>query len=132
MSHDQQLPNESFFTPEGARHITGGKVFGGQYTPEEFPLQTKGAEIGQGYYQSARPTKGNNSVDSAPVDAGVLFITSLVKLYSFNENFIYFDFMDRDGEEESLKQAWLKAGNSAKSTIIRFITKCGLTNQASL
>ncbi|PKY29017.1 hypothetical protein RhiirB3_445454 [Rhizophagus irregularis] len=53
MSHDQQLPNE--------------KVFGGQYTPEEFPLQTKGAEIGQGYYQSARPTKGNNSVDSAPV-----------------------------------------------------------------
>ncbi|CAB4403000.1 unnamed protein product [Rhizophagus irregularis] len=57
----------SFFTPEGARHITGGKVFGGQYTPEEFPLQTKGAEIGQGYYQSARPTKGNNSVDSAPV-----------------------------------------------------------------
>uniref|UniRef100_U9U407 Uncharacterized protein n=1 Tax=Rhizophagus irregularis (strain DAOM 181602 / DAOM 197198 / MUCL 43194) TaxID=747089 RepID=U9U407_RHIID len=42
------------------------KVFGGQYTPEEFPLQTKGAEIGQGYYQSARPTKGNNSVDSAP------------------------------------------------------------------
>ncbi|PKK71728.1 hypothetical protein RhiirC2_778045 [Rhizophagus irregularis] len=84
MSHDQQLPNDrSFFTPEGARHITGGpycqrkfwlfvlenkeKVFGGQYTPEEFPLQTKGAEIGQGYYQSARPTKGNNSVDSAPV-----------------------------------------------------------------